>query len=80
MAEQEHTRAVLLDPLQQVVEDGHLSGILDDVKIGGEGRARFHSIKEVGVIAALAQLHNNVQEPGFSFPFSKGTYHGGQKE
>jgi len=66
LTEEEDARAVFFDSPQEVIEDFHLATVLDDVSVGGEGWAGFRTIKEVWVVATLAQLHHNVEELGLS--------------
>ena len=37
--------------------------ILYQVVTSGVGRPRLSTLKQVGVVAALAQLHHNIQQP-----------------
>ena len=49
-----------LDLGQQLVEDGQLAAVLDQVLVGRVRRTWLNSIKEVRVVGALAQLHQDV--------------------
>jgi len=70
LAEEENARTLSLDPLEEVVQNEHLASVFDEVHVGGEGRPGLNAVKEVRVVAALAKLHDNVKEAGFSLPLS----------
>mmetsp|Transcript_47611 Transcript_47611/g.79829 ORF Transcript_47611/g.79829 Transcript_47611/m.79829 type:complete len:768 (+) Transcript_47611:2909-5212(+) len=66
LAEQQHAVALGLQPRQQLVQDPHLPGVVDDLLVGDERRPLLCAIKEVWVIAGLPQLHHNVQQLGLT--------------
>ncbi len=39
------------------------TGVVDEVVAGGEGRPRLCALEQVRVVAALAQLHHDVEQP-----------------
>jgi hypothetical protein len=44
-----------------MIEDFELHGGVDDVVAVNEWRARLHLIKEVGMVAHLLELHEDIQ-------------------
>jgi len=62
LGEEEDTRAVGLELCQEEVQHHHLARGLDQVLVRRVRRAGLNAIKEVRVVAALAQLHDNVEQ------------------
>jgi len=54
--------APLLELGQQLVQQHQLPAVFHQVLPRQEGRPRLRALEEVGVVAALAQLHDDVQE------------------
>ena len=55
-------QTVFLQPGQQLVEDGQLAAVEDEVLPGGVRRAGLGTVEQVGVVAVLPQLHEQVEE------------------
>ena len=60
LAEDQHATTTLLEARQQLVQQHHLAAVLRQVPVGGVGRARLGAVEQVRVVAALAQLHEDV--------------------
>ena len=62
LGEDEDAAALLLELLEQLIEEDHLTGVLHEVLAGEEGRAGLGTLEQIRVVAALAQLHHHVQQ------------------
>jgi len=62
LREDQHARPALLEPREQLVQQHHLAAVLDEVVAGEERRARLGALEQVRVVAALAQLHDHVEQ------------------
>jgi hypothetical protein len=56
LTETKDTRSFLLQIRQQLVEDNHLSRVLDGMFVGGVRRTRFGTVEQVGVTGDFAKL------------------------
>ena len=63
LREDEHARALLLQAQKQLVEHHHLARVLDQVVAERVERLILSPLKEIWVVAALAQLHHEVEQP-----------------
>ena len=48
---------------EQFIEQNHFAGVIYQMLAFNVGRARFLAVEEVGMVAALAELHDYVEEP-----------------
>ena len=67
LAENEHTRALCLHILQQLVQYDHLARVLDQVLVCRVWRARLCAVEQVRVAGDLAELHDDVHQPRLAF-------------
>lgn len=73
LRENENSGALGLHRCEQLVEDDHLSGVVDNVLVGRVGRSRLGSVEEVGVVAALSELHDDVEQSGLALLLASST-------
>ena len=64
LREDEDTGALLLEPHKKLVEEHHLTGVLNDVRAIGVWWTWLGTVKEVRVVGALAELHHDILEAG----------------
>mmetsp|Transcript_34075 Transcript_34075/g.73803 ORF Transcript_34075/g.73803 Transcript_34075/m.73803 type:complete len:464 (-) Transcript_34075:575-1966(-) len=63
LREDQHAGSLLLEPRQKLIEENHLTGVLDEVHVRRERWPRLGSLEQVRVVAALPELHDDVEEP-----------------
>mmetsp|Transcript_8914 Transcript_8914/g.21077 ORF Transcript_8914/g.21077 Transcript_8914/m.21077 type:complete len:452 (+) Transcript_8914:1433-2788(+) len=63
LAEDQDPAALCLGLVQQLVEHAKLRAVLDQMLPLDEGRPGLLALEEVRVVAALAELHHNVEQP-----------------
>mmetsp|Transcript_8845 Transcript_8845/g.30409 ORF Transcript_8845/g.30409 Transcript_8845/m.30409 type:complete len:769 (-) Transcript_8845:151-2457(-) len=63
LGEDKDARTLLLQPGQELVQQDHLSSVLDQMHVSRERRSRLGALEQVRVIAALPQLHHDVEQP-----------------
>ena len=56
----EYAVSALLEALEQFIKDGELARVVHNVLALDEGRPRLGPVKEVRVVAHLAQVHDDV--------------------
>mmetsp|Transcript_32858 Transcript_32858/g.77904 ORF Transcript_32858/g.77904 Transcript_32858/m.77904 type:complete len:460 (-) Transcript_32858:740-2119(-) len=62
LREDEHAAVPLLQLRQQFVEEDELAAVLDQVIARDERRPRLRPLEQVRVVAALSELHDDVEE------------------
>ena len=60
LTKNQHATTALLELRQQLVHEHHLAAVLRQVPVGGVGRTGLGAVEQVRVVAALAQLHEDV--------------------
>lgn len=73
LREDEDARAFGLHRGKELVKNDHLAGVVDDVLVGRVRRPRLSAIKKVRVVAALAELHDDIEQPGLALLLTAGT-------
>ena len=68
LAEDQHPRPLGLELRQELVHELHLAAVLPDVRPVREGRAGLGAVEEVGVVAHLAQVHQDVLKTRLARP------------
>ena len=63
LAKHEATAALGLKFDEQFVEQNHLAGVVNQMLAFNVGRAWFLAVEQVGMVAALAELHDYIEEP-----------------
>ena len=60
LREDENARALRLQLYEQFVEQMQLAAVLDEMLIGRKRRSRLGAVEEIRMIAAFAQMHENI--------------------
>ena len=69
LREEQHAVALLMQPLQQLVQQYHLARVVDQPRVVDE-RGLLSAVEEVRVVCALAQLHQDVEHARAVGPYS----------
>ena len=67
MRKNEDSAALRLHALEKLVEDLHLASVVDKVLVRCVRRSGLGSVKQVRMVAALAELHDDVEQARLAF-------------
>ena len=76
LREDQDPASLLLHAHEELVQHDHLARVDHEVLVRGVWRSRLGTFEEVRVVAAFAQLHDDVEKPGLGLSLARGSVDG----